>query len=677
MPVRLISGLLLCALTATTLVAQQPTFRAGVEIVELDAVVTDAAGNPVTDLTIDDFEVIEGGKPQPITAFSLVNIPIERAERALFTPSAIEPDVRSNQDADGRVYLIVLDEVQPAYALRARQFLRRFIENHLAANDIAAVTDIGRGVNASQDFTNSKRLLLNAIDRYSGGFTPAPATDGNSAMPQADPRDRSGAQLPTQSGVTEASFELRQRMKSFKDVTEFLAGVRGRRKAMLLITTGAGMVDMLNVVDYSGGTMPLALADAHAAMQAATRGNVSIYPIDPRGLSLEGSAETETSPTNEQLQQRALEGLSNVSTMRAMASVTGGFAFVNQNRFDQAFERIVRENSAYYILGFSPTNTRRDGRYRRVQVRVKRPGLQVRSREGYVAPTGRAPAAPPERPANSLALPVANALASPTPSTGIPMTAFAAPYKGADRNASVVIVASIDPSALDLVSKDGVMTGQLEIATYAGSSNDKRFPGDRHVIALALKPDTYDLARREGFRVVTEMRLPQGRYQLRVAAGNRVDKAGSVLYDLDVPDFSKGLVMSGVALTSASSAAAPVARAKDPLREFLPAPATTTREFAASDSLMLFAEVYDNEKTATPHTVDLTATLRADDGRVVKTVTEQRSSTELQGSAGGYGFRPELVLAGTEPGIYVVRVEARVNAGARPTVSRDIQIRVR
>jgi VWFA-related protein len=677
MPVRLLSSLLICALAATTLVAQQPTFRAGVEIVELDAVVTDAAGNPVTDLTIDDFEVLEGGKPQPITTFSLVNIPIERAERALFTPDAIEPDVKGNQDTDGRVYLIVLDDVEPAYALRARQFLRRFIENHFAANDLAAVTDIGRGVAASQDFTSSRRLLLNAIDRYSGGFTPTPATDGNTAMPQPDPRDRSGAQLPTQSGITEASFELRQRMRAFKDVTEFLAGVRGRRKAMLLISTGSGMVDMLNVVDYSGGTMPLALADAHAAMQAATRGNVSIYPIDPRGLSLEGGAETESSPTNEQLQQRAADGLTTVSNMRAMASVTGGFAFVNQNRFDQAFERIVRENSAYYILGFSPTNTRRDGRYRRVQVRVKRPGLQVRSREGYVAPTGRAPAPPAERPANALAVPVAEALASPTPNAGVPMTAFAAPYKGADRDASVVIVASIDPSALGLVNKDGVMTGQLEIATYAGSANRKRFPGDRHVISLALQPDTYERARREGFRVVTEMRLPQGRYQLRVAAGNRGDKAGSVLYDLDVPDFSKGLVMSGVAMTSASSATAPVARAKDPLREFLPAAATTAREFASSDSLMLFAEVYDNEKTATPHTVELTATLRADDGRVMKTVTEQRSSTELQGSAGGYGFRPELVLAGTEPGIYVVRVEARVNAGARPTVSRDIQIRIR
>jgi VWFA-related protein len=679
MPVRVLSGVVICALTATVLAAQQPTFRAGVELVELDAVVTDAAGNPVTNLTVDDFEVLEGGKPQPITAFSLVNIPVERAERALFTPDAIEPDVRSNQAGGGRVYLITLDEVQPLYALRARRFLRSFIENHFAANDIAGIAYIGRGSSNSQDFTSSKKLLLSAIDRYSGGFATSVDTNVSTALQLPDTGQGSGAQLPTtpRPEVSEASFELRQRMKTFRQVTEFLAGVRGRRKAMLLISTGAGMVDMLNVVDYSGGTMPLALADAHAAMQAATRGNVSIYPIDPRGLSLETDIESAESPTNETLQQRAADGLTTVSNMRAMANVTGGFAFVNQNRFEDAFERIVRENSAYYILGFNPTNTRRDGRYRRVQVRVKRPGLQVRSREGYVAPTGKAPAPPAARPATALAQPVADALASPTPNTGVPITAFAAAYKGSDRNASVVIVASVDPSGLDLVDKDGIMTGQLEIATYAASARDKMFPGDRHVINLALKPDTYERTKRDGFRVLTEMRLPAGRYQLRVAAGNRGDKAGSVLYDLEVPDFSKGLVMSGVALTSASSAAVPAARAKDPLSEFLPAPAITAREFAATDSLVLFAEVYDNERTATPHTVDLTATLRADDGRVVKTVTEQRSSTELQGSAGGYGFRPELLLAGTEPGIYVVRVEARVNAGERPTVSRDIQIRIR
>src|SRR3989337_1453654 len=117
---------LLAALGVSVAAAQQqpppaqPTFRSGVELVELDATVTDAQGNVVTDLTADDFEVSEGGKVQAIATFSLVNIPIERAERPLYSPTAIEPDVQTNDVPEGRLYIFALDDVTPANALRAR-----------------------------------------------------------------------------------------------------------------------------------------------------------------------------------------------------------------------------------------------------------------------------------------------------------------------------------------------------------------------------------------------------------------------------------------------------------------------------------------------------------------------------------------------------------------------------
>jgi hypothetical protein len=135
--------------------------------------------------------------------------------------------------------------------------------------------------------------------------------------------------------------------------------------------------------------------------------------------------------------------------------------------------------------------------------------------------------------------------------------------------------------------------------------------------------------------------------------------------------------MSGVALTSRQLANAPTMAAKNPLRDFLPAPPTTTRQFAADDTLSLFAEVYDNLTTAASHTVDLSATLRADDGTEMRTVSEQRSSAELTGGTGGFGFRADLPLDGAAPGLYVIHVEARVNAGDRPVASRDVLIRVK
>ncbi|HEX8028604.1 MAG TPA: hypothetical protein VF491_09090, partial [Vicinamibacterales bacterium] len=115
---------------------QQPpiTFRAEVNYVEVDARVLDRDGKFITGLQAGDFQVFEDGKPQKVTAFSLVNIPLERAERPLFASKPVEPDVRTNmQAADGRVYVIVLDDLHTA-ALRsqrvkiaARQFIERYV----------------------------------------------------------------------------------------------------------------------------------------------------------------------------------------------------------------------------------------------------------------------------------------------------------------------------------------------------------------------------------------------------------------------------------------------------------------------------------------------------------------------------------------------------------------------
>ena len=134
--------------------ADQPpvTFRVEVNYVEVDAFVTDAEGKPINDLTANDFEVFEDGKPQKVTAFSLVNIPIERAERPLFAGKAIEPDVQTNEHLEGRIYLLVLDDIHTEFTRtpRVKAAARRFIEQNFGTNDLAAVVYTGRA-DASQD----------------------------------------------------------------------------------------------------------------------------------------------------------------------------------------------------------------------------------------------------------------------------------------------------------------------------------------------------------------------------------------------------------------------------------------------------------------------------------------------------------------------------------------------
>lgn len=642
--------------------AEPPIFRVQVDAIEIDAFVTDALGNPVTDLTADDFEVLEEGRPQAITSFSLVNIPIERLERPLYSPTAIEPDVQTNTRGEGRVYVIAADEIDPQLVPRARQFLRRFIEQHFAANDIGAFVYIGRGrASDAQDFTSSRRLLIEAIEKYTGGFASMPA-------PTVDPAI--GLSLGGLSSEQENAS--RARMRALRDLTEFMAKLRGRRKTMIYITESLG--DVFGVLDYNGGARSIAFDDLHAAVTAATRGNVSIYPVDPRGLTSDGGGgDAEVAPA-----PAGTAGLARTQELRALADATGGFALVNSNRFDDAFARIVRENSAYYVLGFTSTNERRDGRFRRLQVRVRRPGLTVRSRNGYLAPMRAAPAAPAvARDANALPQPVADALASPMPVPAVPMRVFAAAYKGADRQATVPLAIEIDVAALDIVERDGSYVGDVAVATTAIGANGKTIPGQRHQARLALRPESYERAKVEGLRLLTQIELPPGRYQLRIAAGMAA-RAGSVIHDIEVPDYTRDpLAMSGVSITSESARAAVTSGGAPAFPMPLPGPVTAKREFREGDTITVYTEVYENLRNDATHTIDFTVQLRTDDGRVVSNTAEQRSSAELAGRrSGGYGFVAQVPLRGVEPGIYVIHVEARQNTGGLATVARDIQIRV-
>ena len=686
---RIKAALALAVLCAAALAAQQPpaaqapdqapppTFRVEIDYVEVDAVVTDAHGNVVTGLTADDFEVLEDGRPQPITAFSLVDIPIERSDRPIFAAEPIEADVQTNERVEGRIYLIVLDDMHTDVTRtpRVKAAARRFIEESFGENDLAAVVYTGGRAEDSQDFTNNRRLLLAAIDKFTGRKMRSATLERLDNLRVLDGVVTAGddpAQL-------ERAFRARSTMEAIRKLAEFMAGVRGRRKAMLLIGEGVDY-NIHDVMGLAGNTASAVLMDTQDAIAAATRGNVTIYAIDPRGLAT-GSAELIETATTLPEQGVGLDSLQSElrlsqDSLRVLAASTGGFAAVNQNDFDNAFDRIVAENSSYYLLGYYSSNERRDGRFRRIEVRVRRPGLRVRSRNGYYEARGRRPSAPA---ASTAANPVlAEAVGSPIPVAGIPMKVFAAPFKGAQRDASVALTVELDVSGFEFVEKDGTFGEQIDLLYTATDVKGKVFPGERHTLNLAMKPDTFARVRERGLRALTQVSLPAGRYQLRVAAANRSGKAGSVVYDLEVPDFTGApLTMSGVALTAQSAAAVTTVRPKDPLADFLPAPATAAREFERADVLALFVEFYENQRNVPEHMLDFRAELRAEGGRSVRQVADQRSSSELQGGAGGYGFSARLPLDGIEPGLYVLHVEGRSRAGSQPVVSRDIQIRVR
>jgi VWFA-related protein len=682
---RLGIALLVCACAAHTLLAQapqQPTFRVQVEAIEIDASVTDARGNVVTDLTKDDFDIFEDGKPQTITSFALVNLPFARGERPLFAANRIEPDVQSNNQGEGRLYVFALDQVTGEQILRTRRFVRRFLEQYFTPNDLGAVVFLGRADHSkAQGLTNNPRLLLDAVNAFSGGFGSDPPP--SAAMPTT--QGGGGAPtLPSSDFNPEREMGLREAMSSFSGIVDYMATVHGRRKSLLLFSYGYQRTrnsDLIRVIDYRGGTLSLPEEDFHRAITTATRNNVVIYPIDPRGLTADGGlGEAESGPSLDPAAR--LDASSSRLEMRQsltmIATATGGFALNSSNSFDDAFNRIVQENSTYYVLGFSSTNERRDGRNRKLDVRVKRLGLTVRSRAGYMAPLRNERPPDPPKPSTNVSVPVAEALRSTIAVNGLPVRVFAAPFKGSSRDATIVAAVEVDASQLGLVEKDGTHVGALEVSYFSVDMKNKFYPGQTQTARLTLRPDTFDLVMKTGIRMVIETTLPPGRYQMRIAAGNQQTKSGSVVYDIDVPDFTKDqLAMSGVAMGSAATARIMTMNQKTPFASSLPGNITSTREFAAGDTLGIFAEVYETLKNATSHTVTLTAQLRAEGGTVVRAVSDERSSTELQGTRGGYGFSAQLPLTDIVSGLYVIHVEARANAGDRPTVSRDIQIRVR
>jgi VWFA-related protein len=657
-------------LAGVMLYAQQPTFRVRVDAIEIDAFVTDERGNPVKGLTADDFQILEDGKPQAIASFSQVDIPFEPRTESLDARTSVDSDVARNVRSDGRVYLFMLDQVSTADALRARVFLKRFLQQHFAANDRGAVVFLGhQDPRAAQPFTGNARLLLAAFDRFTGGF---PVEDGSSQIVVAgDSTSASAAaarHVENMKNAQDAQARITglDTMVGLESAVKMMAGLHGRRKAVLLLSSGLPDA-IFRALSYDGGSMTPAEAAAHAAVTAATRGNVTIYPIDPAGLTtgmLDGKDEEVADPTTG-------AGIDNGPTdsrmsLSMLADATGGFTLFNSNSFSKAFDRIVRENSTYYVLGFTSSTEARDGLHHSLRVRVTRPGLQVRAREGYVAPLKNERLPEPSH-MEALSVPVSNALTNPLSDAAVPIDLFAAPFKNPeDKTAIVAMTAEIDPTALGLTERDGRLRGELEVGFLATDVVGKVFRGQHYIADLSLKPDTFATAREQGLRVLSEIRLPPGRYQLRFAAGNPSGKAGSVVYDLTVPDFRKEpLMVSGLALTSASSSIAGTVALRNPLGKVLPRPATARRTFEVTDTIAVFGEVYDNASSKSPARIDVGVELVGPDGYSVRSTT-----------AHGERFTAMLPLADLKPGSYVVHVEAQAVGGKPRSARREIPIQI-
>lgn len=671
------------ALAAVTPDAQMPpvTFRAEINYVEVDAVVLDATGAFVRDLTKEDFRILEDGKAQQISAFSLVRIPVQREDQPLFMTRQVEPDVFSNVGRpEGRLYVIVLDDLHTDMrrTLRVRRAARQFIERNLGSNDLAALVRTGGG--PSQDFTSNRRLLLEAVDRFMGRKLLSP-TLGKMDQYALTRNVRQTGDPLTDPNTLERGHNARTMLTTLRNLSDWLSGIHGRRKAVVVISEGIDydVHDFMNNIDSSS-----IIDSTRDVIAAATRGNVQLYTIDPRGLTAMGDEQMEMQAVSSDDPAVANLGMSSLynelrlsqDSLRVLADQTGGFATVNANEFERAFPRIVDENSTYYVLGYYPTNDRRDGRFRKIEVRVERPGVEVRARKGYVAPRGKAPSSKAVDASAGTSAKARQALDSPIQVSGLRMAAFAAPFRGPDGTAAVALVTQVDPGNFEFKEKDGKLANTLEISFVVVDPSGKVKAGNRETVTMGLKPETFERARKVGFRVQSRFEIAPGKYQVRLAATESGGLVGTVLMDLVVPDFTKDpLGMSGLVLSSAYAGGVPTAGTIPEVKDLLPGPVTTARNFARGDELAVMTEVYDNLGHQ-PHRVEIVTSLLEEGGKVALTQAEMRASSELGGARGGYGYLALIPLKDVAPGQYVLRVEARSTLKDGGTASRETLIRI-
>jgi len=352
---------------------EQPIFRAKVDLVRVDVSVTGRDDQPVTDLQASDFIVTEDEMAQTVETAQFVRIDGQRENtgESLEIRGPAQAAVEAAKE-DVRLFAILLDDYHidrhPTITIPLRRALERFVEQ-MQPTDLVAIMDPLTTLDSLR-FTRNKAELLERVRAFEG---------------------RRGLLFPVKSAVEEAQmsqrnvFELRAgvTLSALEAVATHLGGLREGRKSVLFVSQGPP-VGMPGSVNYPR---------LESALQAANRGNVTVHVLDPRPL---GSAP-----------------FGGAEALRRLSSETGGRAIINSNNPENGMRDIFADASAYYLIGYTPTRQWADGKFHRIQVRVKRSGVRVTARRGYWAPTeieSNGSSEPPSDPALTGAL---NALSTP------------------------------------------------------------------------------------------------------------------------------------------------------------------------------------------------------------------------------------------------------------------------
>jgi VWFA-related protein len=541
---------------------QEPaiTFPAQIEQVTVDVVVADKKGNPITGLTKGDLVVLEDGVPQSIVSFEPVQVPALPSEKPAPRPKIATNTVK--EDQRGRTFVVVFDDIHltPAMAQRAKGAVAEFLKTGTREGDQVTLLSTGGSVWWSTRLEAGREALVELTKRLDGRYipdlSPERMTDYEAMRihvhhdpivrdrvlrrfeqygvagvmrGQTERRDIAGFEDPfVSTRATEVYFAATSRNRITLEVLErslnALVSVKGRKS---LILVSEGFIHDPNLEEF------------RRVNEASRRANTAIYFVNSRGL--EGMPVAMTAQFGPALPDQDVgaafsEPFEAAAGADAVAGDSGGFSVRNTNDLSGGFRRIADETRAYYLVGYNPTNLTRDGKFRKIQVKVPgQKGVQVRARKGYYAPSDKK-VARAVKPGTDPVL--QEALDSPYEMDQIPLRMTH--YVGAETlldKANTLVVTEVDVRSLSFEEKDGRSTDTVQfLLVVAHRESGEYFRYDQSV-ELKLLPATRDRLGRTWMPLVREFELRPGGYQAKIVVRDKnSQKVGTVIHEFDVPD---------------------------------------------------------------------------------------------------------------------------------------------
>jgi len=533
--------------------------------VQVDAVVTDRSGKPVTDLKADDFELLQDGNVQKIRNFEFIRIKDNLASLSVRLP-AVGPGTESpapplpglsttvRPEQIRRTVALVVDDIALSYdgIVHVRDALKKWVNTEMQPGDLVSVVRTNAATGSLQQLTGDKRVLFAAIDRlkYQPGRIGVETFPAFTAAP--DPEDTPIADTGF-SAALEDSY-LAGSLNAVRYVMQGLRDLPGR-KSLILFSEDLS----LTALDTERQPLENRLRQL---TDEANRSSVVIYAIDPRGVLYTGPTVSDnvgnrTSPEiADTIGGRASRYIDSQDGMVLLAQRTGGLFFANANDLSVPLSKAIDDGDGYYLMGYQPEQSTFEtksstAKYHSVTLRVKRPGLKVRSRTGfYGANDSRLATAASATPQAQLA----KALVSPftTADLRVRLTTL---FANSDKDGSY-LKAMLHFDAHDLTftdQPDGTHSAVVDIAAVTFDQNGDAAQTVNKTWSIRLRDEGYDEVLRKG--LVYSVPLPvkkAGAYQLRIALRDATSqKLGSAMQFVEVPDVKSGrLALSGIVITA-------------------------------------------------------------------------------------------------------------------------------